>query len=96
MKELLTGKSVIVTTDCKGVYHGTLVDHDHMHATCYLAKANMIATWGTSAGVDELADTGPTDRSDVCAMVQLIWINRLTSVVLCSEDAIKKWEKYKK
>jgi len=89
-------RQVIITTEYRGVYHGTLRSHNKSGRECVLDNANMAIYWGTTEGVDQLANTGPTEKSKIAAMAPDVWLCGLTSVVTCTDDANKKWAKYKK
>ena len=89
-------RHVLITTQYKGVYQGEYVSNDSVNRTCVLKKANMVRKWGTTEGVDELANTGPTSESIISACAPQIELYGLTSLVDCTVKAIKKWAKYKK
>jgi hypothetical protein len=89
-------RHVLVTTKYKGVYQGVLKNHDIDREQCVLLDANMAIRWGTTDGVDQLANTGPTDNSKIAAMAPEVWLCGLTSIADCTEVAIEKWRQYKK
>jgi hypothetical protein len=84
-------KKVIITTSFRGVYYGRLV---WLRANaCMLADARMVIYWGTANGVDQLAATGPTDKSKIGAQVPLVRLYGLTSIALVTGDAEAAWAK---
>lgn len=87
----LRDKKVIITTSFRGVYYGQLVWlRDNV---CMLADARMVIYWGTTGGVDQLAATGPTEKSKIGAQVPLIRLFGLTSIALVTSDAEAAWDK---
>lgn len=84
-------KFVIITTLYRGVYFGELVDHQGQ--TCILENARMAIRWGTTNGVDQLANTGPTSSSKLGDVAPRVWLCGLTSVVDCTPEAVKAWSK---
>jgi len=90
------GDSVIITTKYRGVYHGILENLDRDREQVVLTAANMVRRWGTKNGVDQLAKTGPTESSIIADMALEVLLPGITSVVVCTTQATKKWEKYKK
>ncbi len=87
--ESLLNKNVIITTSFRGVYYGRLVRKRGNE--CLLADARMVIYWGTSNGVDQLAATGPTDRTKAGAKVPLVRLFGLTSIALATGDAEAAW-----
>lgn len=56
-----------------------------------LEDARMCIYWGTTDGVDQLAATGPTDKSKIGAQVPLVRLFGLTSIALATADAEAAW-----
>ena len=92
-KKKQANRQVIITTSFRGVYMGTLVEHDGN--TCILENARMVIRWGTTDGVDQLASTGPTDNSKLGSVAKRVWLCGLTSVVDCTDAATAAWESRK-
>lgn len=86
-------KQVIVTTQYKGTYYGTLHAHDKINRQCVLHGAVMAIHWGTADGVDQLAATGPTKRSKLGLKAPVIWLCGLTHVADCTEKAVAEWDR---
>ena len=82
-------RHVIVTTEYRGVYFGRLVEQTGRE--CILEDAHMAIYWGTTKGVDQLANTGPTDKSRIGARAPRVWICGLTSVSDCTSEAVEAW-----
>lgn len=88
----LKDKKVIITTSFRGVYYGRLVWL--RGDVCMLADARMCIYWGTTRGVDQLAATGPTEKSKIGAQVPLVRLYGLTSIALVTGDAEAVWSRH--
>lgn len=82
-------RPVIVCTSHRGVFFGFASDTtgDVIH----LKNARMAIYWGTTKGVMELADTGPTSSSKISAQAD-IEVRSITAVFEVSAAALKAWE----
>lgn len=82
-------RPVIVCTEYRGVFFGyaTTTAGD----TINLERARMAIRFGTTKGVMELADTGPTKDSRISARAD-IEVRKVTAVFEVSEAATKAWE----
>jgi hypothetical protein len=85
------GKKVIVTTVHRGVFFGELIGSTETK-TVTLRNARMGIYWATSKGLFELADVGPNAKSKIGSVAPEVTLHDVTSVVVCSEAAIAKWE----
>lgn len=83
------GRPVIICTEYKGVFFGyaTNTDGDAIK----LKKARMAIAFGTTRGVMELAETGPTTGSKISARAD-IEVRKITAVFEVTPAAAKKWE----
>lgn len=85
-------KPVLVTTAHKGVFAGLVPDDTDLTArTLALKNARMAIYWGTTKGVMELADTGPTSTSRISAPADIPVLHDVTAVFHVSEAAWAKW-----
>lgn len=82
-------RPVIVCTEHRGVFYGLASDTSGQ--TVHLKGARMAISFGTTRGVMELADTGPTSRSKISARAD-IEVRKVTAVFEVTEEAAKKWE----
>jgi hypothetical protein len=97
-------RPVIVTTSYRGVFFGyaRLPDlpcrqaggqaTDTSGETITLRNARMAIYWGTTKGLFELADTGPTEKSKISAPAKSIELRGVTAVIGVSGKAEKKWK----
>jgi len=89
------GKCVVVTTnaDRRGVFMGKLLSFDKSAEEAELAEAQMAVYYSPEThGVLGLAAKGPAAGSRISDPVPLIFLNGVTSVTLCTEDAVAKWK----
>lgn len=87
----LKPRPVIVCTTFKGVFFGYATDTsgDVIHLT----NARMAIYWGTTRGVMQLAETGPTSSSKISARADL-QLRGITSVMEVRPEAAKAWEAF--
>jgi hypothetical protein len=82
-------RPVIVCTVHKGVFFGYAEDTENDRIA--LTGARMAIYWGTSRGVMQLAETGPTTSSKISARAD-IEVRGITAVFEVAPDACKAWE----
>lgn len=82
-------RPVIVCTEHKGVFFGyaTHTSGDKID----LKRCRMAIYFGTTRGVMQLAETGPTLTSKISARAD-IEVRRVTAVFEVTPDAAKAWE----
>lgn len=83
-------RPVIVTTEHRGVFFGYAEDTSGTEIK--LKRARMAISFGTTRGILELAETGPTDRSKISARAPEIDVRKVTAVIEVSPEAAEKWE----
>ena len=88
-KNKLTDRPVIVCTEHRGVFFGYA--KNTRGAEIDLRSARMAIQFGTTRGVMELAETGPTPRSKISARAD-IDVRKVTAVFDVTEAAAKAWE----
>jgi hypothetical protein len=82
-------RPVIVCTEHRGVFYG--MASDTKGSVINLRGARMAISFGTTRGVMELAETGPTSRSKVSARAD-IEVRKVTAVFEVTPAAAEKWE----
>lgn len=82
-------RPVIVCTEHKGVFFGYATDTSGSEV--HLKRSRMAIYFGTTRGVMELAETGPTSKSKISARADLD-LRRVSAVMEVTEAACKKWE----
>lgn len=85
-------KPILVTTQHRGVFAGLVSDDQDLNAkTMPLLQARMAIYWGTTKGVMQLAETGPTDKSKISAPADIPALHDITAVFQITDKAWKKW-----
>ncbi len=82
-------RPVIVCTEYRGVFFGYATDTSG--STIRLRDARMAIRWGTTRGVMELAETGPTTASTISAKAE-VELRGVTAVFEVSDTAESKWK----
>lgn len=82
-------RAVIVCTEHRGVFFGYATDTSGDKID--LKRARMAIRFGTTRGVMELAETGPTRNSLVSARADLE-VRRVSAVMEVTPAAAEKWE----
>ena len=83
------GRPVIVCTEFRGVFFGYA--EDTSGDVIHLKDARMAIYFGTTKGVMQLAETGPTSSSKISAKAD-IEVRKITAVLEVSQQALDKWE----
>lgn len=82
-------RPVIVCTEYRGVFFG--YSRDTSGDVIVLSRARMAIYWGTSRGVMELAETGPTKKSRISAQAD-IEVRKVTAVFEVTPAAEAAWK----
>lgn len=86
-------RAILVTTQHRGVFFGYIEDDADLAATTLALKnARMAIRWGTTGGVAQLAETGPTNNSMVGSRADIPALHDVTAVWHVTDDAAKAWE----
>jgi hypothetical protein len=83
-------RPVIVTTEYRGVFFG-YTDAAPGADVVMLKRARMAIYFGTTRGVMELAETGPTAKSKISARANME-LRKVTAVMEVTDVATKAWE----
>lgn len=81
-------KPVIVTTIYRGVFFG--YTKNHMQTNVNLRRARMAIQWGTTQGLLELAETGPTSQSKIGAVADA-YLHGVNAVFRVTPEAEQAW-----
>jgi len=85
-------KPVLVTTIHRGVFGGLIPEDQDLHVkTMPLKTARMAIYWGTTRGIMELCETGPTKDSKISAPADIAMLQDITGVFEITEEAWEKW-----
>lgn len=88
-------RQVIITTERRGVFYGTLQSYDEAARKAVLTDARMAIYWGTERGLFQLADTGPTANSKISAPASRIQLELCECVIDVRPDAVTAWNRVK-
>lgn len=84
---------VLITTKHRGVFAGLVPqDQDLRAPTMALHQARMAIYWGTTRGLMELCETGPTARSKISAPADIPVLHDITAVFAVTPEAWAKWQ----
>jgi hypothetical protein len=86
-------KPVLVTTSHRGVFGGLIPDDQDLTVKQMpLKDARMAIRWGTTKGLMELCDTGPTSSSKISAPADIPMLHDITALFAISDKAWEKWQ----
>lgn len=83
-------RAVLVTTEHRGVFYG-YAEGDTTGEQIVLRDARMAIYWGTTRGVLQLAETGPTSTSKLSAPAPRIELRAITAVIDVAPAAEAAW-----
>ena len=87
-------KSVLVTTEFRGVFFGEVKNDKDLPAEITLKNARNCIYWASSSGgFLGLAAKGPNKDCRIGAQINEITLYKITSVTPCGEEAIDAWKK---
>lgn len=83
---------VLITTKRRGVFAGEIADTADLAATALpVRNARMAIYFGTTRGVLELAETGPTAKSRISAPADIPMLHDITALFAITDKAWAKW-----
>lgn len=85
-------KNVLITTKHRGVWFAQVDDDKDLTPTTLtnLKNCRMAIYWGTSKGLQELCDSGPTKDSKLSSVSDIEVLHDVTAVFLVSDTAAQK------
>lgn len=85
---------VLVTTQHRGVFAGLVPADQDMELRAFpLKAAKMAIYWGTTKGVMQLAETGPTGKSKISAPADIPMLHDVTAIFRITDEAWDAWSK---
>ena len=83
----------LVTTRHRGVFAGEIADDQDLAATSMpIMRARMAIRFGTTKGVLELAETGPTGQSRISSRADIAMLHDITGIFAITDAAWTKWQ----
>lgn len=87
------GKKVVVTTEFRGVFFGTIESISDDARTVTLSECRVCLYWSRDvAGFTGLSQVGPISNSRLGIASPKLRLYRVTSISECTEEAIQQWE----
>ena len=88
-------KNVLITTNHRGVWFAQVEQDQDLTPTTLtgLKNCKMAIRWGTTKGLQELCDTGPTENSKISAAANIEVLHEVTAVFNVSSKASEAWLK---
>lgn len=86
-------KKILVTTAHRGVWYAEVAqDADLTTETLTgLKNCRMAIYWGTTKGIHELCQTGPTKSSRISAPADIEVLHQVTGVFSVTDKAVEAW-----
>lgn len=84
-------KPYLITTAHRGVFAGLVDPATIDQPTLTVDQARMAIYWGTTKGVMQLADTGPTGKSRISAPADIPVLHNVTAVFAMTDGAWAAW-----
>ncbi|RIV23642.1 hypothetical protein DYU11_11720 [Fibrisoma montanum] len=88
-------KSILVTTEHRGVWYAEVEESTDLSQSTLkdLKNCRMAIYWGTTKGLHQLAETGPTNNSKISAPCDILVLHKVTGVFAVTDEAKAKWNK---
>lgn len=88
-------KSVLITTQHRGVFFAQIDENADLTQRTFtnLKNCRMAIYWGTTRGVMQLAETGPTSSSKIGAPADIDVLHDITAVFNVSDKALEAWSR---
>lgn len=87
------GRSVVVTTEARGVFFGYVKDESKSPAEITLTDARCAVKWSNGRGWLGLASVGPQPGSRISPAAPELTLYKVTAVAEASPEAVTQWEK---
>ena len=85
--------AVVVTTEYRGVFFGYADPERIRDEQIELKRARLCLSWSAAMrGFMGLACIGPDEGCRIGPAVERITLRKITSVIECSPEAVKRWE----
>lgn len=85
-------RPVLITTEYRGVFAGLIEDDQDLSSRSMpLKAAKMAIHWGTSKGVMQLCEVGPTKTSKISSPADIPMLHGITAVFDITPEAWAKW-----
>jgi hypothetical protein len=88
-------KNVLITTAHRGVWFAQVDENKDLTTETLtdLKNCRMAIYWGTSRGLQELCDSGPTSSSKISPASDIMVLHKVTAVFAVTDKAAEIWIK---
>lgn len=89
-------KNVLITTARRGVWFAQVPHDKDLTPTTLtdLKNCRMAIYWGTTAGIHQLCETGPTSKSRISAPADIEVLHEITAVLSVTDQAADVWKSH--
>ena len=89
-------KKVLITTEHRGVWYAEVEEGKDLTTPTLtdLKNCRMVIYWGTTKGLQQLCETGPTSSSKISSPADIPVLHKVTAVFAISEKAAEAWNKH--
>lgn len=86
-------KNILVTTARRGVWFAQVEENADLAPTTLknLKNCRMAIYFGTTGGIQQLCNTGPTDKSRIGHPADLLVLHEVTAVFQVTDQAAEQW-----
>lgn len=89
-------KHILITTARRGVWYAQVEDNQDLTTTTLtdLKNCRMAIYWGTTKGIHQLCETGPTEKSRISAPADIPVLHEVTAVFTITDQAAAVWNSH--
>lgn len=86
-------KNILITTEHRGVWFAQVPEDKDLTPTTLtnLYNCRMAIYWGTTKGLQQLCETGPTESSKISAPADIPVLHKITAVFSVTDQAAAVW-----
>lgn len=86
-------KNVLITTEKRGVWFAQVDENTDLtqRTLTNLKNCRMAIYWGTTNGLHQLCETGPTEKSKISAVADIPVLHLVTAVFAVTDKAVEVW-----
>ena len=87
-------KAVLITTAHRGVWYAEVSEKTDLtqKTLTNLKNCRMAIYWGTTKGIQQLCETGPTSSSKISATSDIAVLHDITAVFSITDKAVLSWK----
>lgn len=87
-------KSVLITTSHRGVWYAEVPEGTALtpKTLTNLKNCRMAIYWGTTKGLQQLCETGPTDSSKISSPADIEVLHDITAIFAVTDKAAAVWK----